>query len=64
MNKIFIVLIFSLFVTSSISYTFAQTIEFNQINIMDPVVILETSFGEIVIEFFPNDAPKHVRKFY
>ncbi len=56
-------LIFSLFVVSSGSYTFAQTVEFNKINIMDPVVILETSFGEIVIEFFPNDAPKHVKNF-
>ena len=63
MNKIFTVLIFSLFVVSSGSYTFAQTVEFNEINILDPVVILETSSGEIVIEFFPNDAPKHVENF-
>ena len=56
-------LIFSLFVVSSTSYSFAQTVEFNQIKIMDPVVILETELGEIVIAFFPNDAPKHVENF-
>ena len=55
--------IFSLFVVSSGSYSFAQTVEFNTIQIMDPVVILETEFGEIVIAFFPNDAPKHVENF-
>jgi len=56
-------LIFSLFVVSSGSYSFAQTVEFNTIQIMDPVVILETDLGEIVIAFFPNDAPKHVENF-
>ena len=54
---------FSLFVVSSGSYTFAQTVEFNEISIKDPVVILETNLGEIVIAFFPNDAPKHVENF-
>jgi len=29
----------------------------------DPVVIFETNFGEIVITFFPDDAPKHVENF-
>ncbi len=63
MNKTFIFLLFSLFIVSSGSYTFAQTVEFNEIKIMDPVVILETDLGEIVIAFFPNDAPKHVENF-
>ena len=40
MNRFFIFLVFSLFVVSSTSYSFAQTVEFNQIQIMDPVVIL------------------------
>ena len=56
-------LMFSLFVVNSGSYTFAQTVEFNEISIKDPVVILETNLGEIVIAFFPNDAPKHVENF-
>jgi len=63
LNKISTFLIFSLFIVSSSSYTFAQTVEFNQIKIMDPVVILETELGKIVIAFFPNDAPKHVENF-
>ncbi|MBT8242320.1 MAG: peptidylprolyl isomerase [Nitrosopumilus sp.] len=63
MNKIPLVVIFSLFVVSFGSYSFAQTVEFNHINIIDPVVILETTSGEIVIGFFPNDAPKHVENF-
>ena len=58
-------LILSLFVVSSGSYTFAQNVELdvNTIHIEDPVVILETNLGEIVIAFFPNDAPKHVKNF-
>jgi peptidyl-prolyl cis-trans isomerase B (cyclophilin B) len=65
LNKILLVLIFSLFVVSSGSSAFAENVELdvNLIKIMDPVVILETNLGEIVIEFFPNDAPKHVENF-
>ena len=29
----------------------------------DPVVIFETNLGNITIEFFSNDAPKHVENF-
>ncbi len=65
MNRISLVLIFLLLVVSSGSSAFAQSAELdvNIINIIDPVVILETNLGEIVIEFFPNDAPKHVENF-
>jgi len=65
LNKTLLVSIFSLVVVSSGSSVFAQNVELdvNIINIMDPVVILETNLGEIVIEFFPNDAPKHVENF-
>ena len=58
-------MIFSLAIVSLGGSAFAQTAELdvNIINIIDPVVILETNLGEIVIEFFPNDAPKHVENF-
>jgi cyclophilin family peptidyl-prolyl cis-trans isomerase len=35
-------------------------------NLMEPdkeAAVLQTSFGKIVIEFFPNAAPKHVKNF-
>ena len=40
---------------SSINYAFAQY--------SDPLVVLETNQGEIVIEFFQLDAPKHTENF-
>ena len=39
---------------------YAQSVEVNQVNILDPVVILETNLGNITIEFFYEDAPNHV----
>ena len=41
---------------SSINYAFAQYVE-------EPLVVLETNQGEIVIEFFQLDAPKHTENF-
>ena len=41
----------------------AQTVELNPIKVMDPVVIVETDLGKIVIGFFPQDAPNHVQNF-
>jgi len=41
----------------------AQTVEFNPVKVMEPVVIFETNLGEIAIGFFPNDAPEHVKNF-
>jgi len=32
-------------------------------NLNDPVVIVETELGKILISFFPNDAPNHVQNF-
>jgi peptidyl-prolyl cis-trans isomerase B (cyclophilin B) len=49
-------LIFSLILISSINYVFAEYIA-------DPLVVLETNQGEIVIEFFHLDAPDHVENF-
>ena len=41
----------------------AQEVEFNLIQITNPVVLIETELGQIVIGFFPYDAPKHVENF-
>ena len=38
------------------NFVFAETYS-------DPVVIFETNLGNITIEFFSNDAPKHVENF-
>ncbi|WP_082697387.1 peptidylprolyl isomerase [Nitrosopumilus sp. Nsub] len=56
MKKILFTLIFSLVLITSTSYVFAQHYE-------DPIVVLETTQGEIVIEFFNLDAPKHMENF-
>ena len=56
MNKVFLTLIFSLIFITSTSNVFAQIVE-------DPLVILETTQGEIIIEFFHLDAPKHIENF-
>ena len=42
---------------------FAQGIEVNTIQYIDPIVILETNLGNISIEFFNDDAPNHVGNF-
>jgi peptidyl-prolyl cis-trans isomerase B (cyclophilin B) len=56
LKKIILTLIFSVILISSINYVFAQNYE-------DPLVILETTQGEIIIEFFSIDAPKHTENF-
>jgi len=58
-----IILAFSLllFLIPFTNQSFSQSIEYTETQ--DPVVIFETNLGEIVIEFFPNDAPKHVSNF-
>jgi len=56
LKKILFTLIFSLVLITSISYAFAQNFE-------NPLVVLETTQGEIVIEFFNLDAPKHIENF-
>ena len=55
LQKIFIIfaLVFVLVPLTSQSYAQSD----------DKLVILETSQGQIVIEFFPEDAPNHVRNF-
>ena len=60
MKKILLTLIFSVIFITSTSYAFAQM---SSTHVEDPVVILETTQGEIIIEFFHIDAPKHVENF-
>ena len=55
MYKIFLILSVSLLLVSFGNYSFAQT--------DDKLAVLETNLGTIVIEFFSNDAPKHVDNF-
>ena len=55
MYKILLILSVSLLLVSFGNYTFAQT--------DDKLAVLETNLGTIVIEFFSNDAPKHVDNF-
>ncbi len=56
MQKILLTLIFSLILITSTNYAFAQLYE-------DPLVILETTQGEIVIDLFRIDAPNHSENF-
>ena len=56
MNKIIFTLTFTLILIGFGNYAFAEF--FN-----DPVVVIETNLGNIIIEFFPGDAPKHVNNF-
>jgi len=56
-------IVVSLLLVSLTNQVFAQVFEFNKIEILDPVVILETNLGKIAIGFFPNDAPNHVQNF-
>ena len=54
MNK-FLLILTSLILISFTNYAFAQY--------SDPLVVLETNQGDIVIEFFHLDAPKHIENF-
>ena len=63
MKKILFTLIFSLTIVTSISYAFAQDSEVTFTTFVDPLVVLETTQGEIVIDFFRIDAPKHSENF-
>jgi peptidyl-prolyl cis-trans isomerase B (cyclophilin B) len=56
LKKILLTLVFSVILISSINYAFAQYVA-------DPLVVLETNQGEIIIEFFHLDAANHVENF-
>ena len=53
-------MILSLILITSTNYVFAQ---FTATYYADPLVILETNQGEIVIDFFDLDAPNHIENF-
>jgi len=56
-------IVVSLLLVSFANQAFAQMVDFNNIEILDPVVILETNLGKIAIGFFHKDAPNHVQNF-
>ena len=55
MKKIIFSVVVSLILITSTNYAFAQS--------YDKLAVIETNLGNIVIEFFPNDAPNHVDNF-
>lgn len=63
MNKISLILSASLLLVCFGTNAFAQEIGINKINMLNPVAVLETNSGNITIEFFYDDAPKHVENF-
>jgi len=54
MKSLFLILVFGFLLLNVTNYSFAQS---------EQVVVLETTSGNIVIEFFPADAPKTVDNF-
>jgi peptidyl-prolyl cis-trans isomerase B (cyclophilin B) len=62
MLKLFIlIIIFSLLLIPVFSQSFAQDVVLRHHS--DPVLSIETNFGNLVIDFFPYDAPNHVKNF-
>ena len=61
MNKIIFTFTIFLILIGFGNYSFAQTADFGITT--DPVVEIETNYGNLVIEFFPADAPEHVMNF-
>jgi len=61
LKKIFLAITLSLLFLGLANHVSAQTLNTGQI--MNPVVVIETNLGKVVIGFFPTDAPKHVENF-
>ena len=61
MKIIIIFFIFSLILIPLTTNSFSQEVETKFTN--DPIITLETTHGNISIEFFPQDAPIHVQNF-
>jgi peptidyl-prolyl cis-trans isomerase B (cyclophilin B) len=57
---VLVILVVLMFIT--VDQVFAQVdVKFSDVT--DPVVVIETNLGKMVIGFFPADAPKHVENF-
>jgi peptidyl-prolyl cis-trans isomerase B (cyclophilin B) len=63
LKKILLSLVFSFLIIASVNFAFAQEMQITHTTFIDPLVILETTQGEIVIEFFFIDAQKHSENF-
>ena len=63
LKSIITVIIISLLFIGIENQIFAQTDFISTTNFSDPMIVLETNFGNIVIEFFYADAPNHVENF-
>ncbi|MDE0832211.1 MAG: peptidylprolyl isomerase, partial [Nitrosopumilus sp.] len=61
MNKIIFTFTIFLVLIGFGNYSFAQSTTLEQTE--DPVVVIETNFGNLVIELFPADATEHVMNF-
>jgi peptidyl-prolyl cis-trans isomerase B (cyclophilin B) len=59
LNKIIFIFTIFLILIGFGNYSFAQSVEVT----FQPVAIIETNLGNIVIEFFPEAAPNHVQNF-
>ncbi len=59
MNKIIFIFTIFLILIGFGNYSFAQITEINT----NPIAIIETNLGNIVIEFLPGAAPNHVKNF-
>ena len=65
MKKAVLGLVFSIALLSATPFVFATTfpVIVDDMDFENTVVVLETSSGNITIEFFPNHAPNHVENF-
>ena len=64
MKKVALSLVFSIALLSATPFVFAEfPITVDDMDFENTLVVLETSSGNITIEFFPNYAPNHVENF-
>ena len=65
MKKAVLGLVFSIALLSATPFVFATTfpVIVDDMDFENTLVVLETSSGNITIEFFPNHAPNHVENF-